>query len=64
MKSFIEQFMVPRVPEPEGLAPITYDPVLQLNVMADGTPAIHDLDWLAASGTTVSTAGSKTHFDD
>jgi putative ATP-grasp target RiPP len=50
------------VPEPEQ--PYTYDPARQLNVLADGRPAVADADLLAACGTTTSTAGSKTHFDD
>lgn len=64
MTSFLDQFARPAPPEPTGLVPITYDPVLQMNVLPDGTPACKNLDWLAASGTTTSTAGSKTHFDD
>jgi putative ATP-grasp target RiPP len=45
-------------------APYTYDSGLQLNVLADGRVAAHDLALLRELGTTTSTAGSKTHFDD
>ncbi|ATL80480.1 hypothetical protein SMALA_0234 [Streptomyces malaysiensis subsp. malaysiensis] len=37
---------------------------MQLNVLSDGRPAIADRAVLLATGTTTSTAGSKTHFDD
>lgn len=52
----------PAAPDPD--VPYTYDPDQQLNVMADGTPAAGDPETLRALGTTTSTAGSKTHFDD
>jgi putative ATP-grasp target RiPP len=42
----------------------SYDAHLQLNVLPDGHPVITDRSLLAASGTTTSTAGSATHFDD
>lgn len=60
--SFLHQFARPALPEPE--VPYTYDPVAQLNVMPDGTPAAAHPDVIRALATTVSTAGSKTHFDD
>ncbi|TQK42823.1 putative ATP-grasp target RiPP [Streptomyces sp. SLBN-118] len=44
--------------------PYSYDPNLQLNVLPDGRPAISDRALLLATGTTTSTAGSQTHFDD
>ncbi|MFD9218904.1 putative ATP-grasp-modified RiPP [Streptomyces sp. NPDC002730] len=44
--------------------PYTYDSALQLNVLSDGRPAIADRAVLLAAGTTTSTAGSQTHFDD
>lgn len=44
--------------------PYVYDPERQVNVLADGTPAAENHDVLRAVGTTTSTAGSKTHFDD
>jgi putative ATP-grasp target RiPP len=44
--------------------PYVYDPELQLNVLPDGTPAAAHPDILRRVGTTTSTAGSKTHFDD
>ncbi|MEO3975036.1 putative ATP-grasp-modified RiPP [Streptomyces sp. CAU 1734] len=53
---------------PAELAPVidqySYDSALQLNVLPDGRPAIADRALLAAVGTTTSTAGSATHFDD
>ncbi|MET9444564.1 putative ATP-grasp-modified RiPP [Streptomyces sp. NPDC006610] len=44
--------------------PYAYDPGLQLNVLRDGRIAATDLALLRELGTTTSTAGSKTHFDD
>ncbi|MFC9910773.1 MULTISPECIES: putative ATP-grasp-modified RiPP [unclassified Streptomyces] len=44
--------------------PYAYDPGLQLNVLFDGRIAATDLALLRELGTTTSTAGSKTHFDD
>ncbi|MEU9733173.1 putative ATP-grasp-modified RiPP [Streptomyces sp. NPDC048002] len=53
---------------PSGLTtvvtPYHYDAALQLNVLADGRPAVLDRELLLAAGTTASTAGSQTHFDD
>jgi putative ATP-grasp target RiPP len=40
---------------------VVYDPILQINILPDGTPVI---DSGEAFGTTTSTAGSKVHFDD
>ncbi|MCZ4125553.1 hypothetical protein [Streptomyces sp. H39-S7] len=42
----------------------TYNCAQQLNVLADGRPVISDPAMLLATGSTASTAGSKTHFDD
>ncbi|MET8217503.1 putative ATP-grasp-modified RiPP [Streptomyces hirsutus] len=44
--------------------PYVYDSGLQLNVLADGRVAACDHALLREVGTTTSTAGSKTHFDD
>ncbi|NYV78806.1 putative ATP-grasp-modified RiPP [Streptomyces sp. UH6] len=44
--------------------PYRYDPLLQVNVLDDGRPAAHDRALLRELGSTTSTAGSKTHFDD
>ncbi|MET8982441.1 putative ATP-grasp-modified RiPP [Streptomyces sp. NPDC004539] len=44
--------------------PYAYDPGMQLNVLSDGRIAAADLNLLRELGTTTSTAGSKTHFDD
>ncbi|MCL8009794.1 putative ATP-grasp-modified RiPP [Streptomyces sp. AS02] len=53
---------------PRGLAdavtPYHFDPARQLNVLPDGRLAVSDPDLLLAVGTTTSTAGSATHFDD
>ncbi|MFF3562693.1 putative ATP-grasp-modified RiPP [Streptomyces sp. NPDC002574] len=50
---------------PETFTPnYTYDSARQLNVLPDGRPVISDHRLLLATGATVSTAGSKTHFDD
>ncbi|MDF3287865.1 MULTISPECIES: putative ATP-grasp-modified RiPP [Streptomyces] len=50
------------IPEPE--TSFAYDPEQQLNVLADGTPAVRRPKVLLEAGSTTSTAGSKTHFDD
>ncbi|MEU6578466.1 putative ATP-grasp-modified RiPP [Streptomyces sp. NPDC046805] len=50
--------------ELEGGIPYSYDSELQLNVLPDGRIAATDHATLRALGTTTSTAGSKTHFDD
>jgi putative ATP-grasp target RiPP len=50
--------------ESEVTAPYAYDSGLQLNVLCDGRIAAHDQALLRELGTTTSTAGSKTHFDD
>lgn len=51
-------------PAPDPATPYTYDPELQLNILPDGTPVAERSDILRQVGTTTSTAGSKTHFDD
>jgi hypothetical protein len=48
----------------EDNMPFAYDSELQLNVMADGSRAADDGPLMLLLGTTTSTAGSKTHFDD
>ncbi|MEU6253800.1 putative ATP-grasp-modified RiPP [Streptomyces sp. NPDC047043] len=48
----------------EATTPYAYDSGLQLNVLFDGRVAARDLALLRELGTTTSTAGSKTHFDD
>jgi putative ATP-grasp target RiPP len=47
-----------------AVTPYHFDPARQLNVLPDGRPAVSDPDLLLAVGTTTSTAGSATHFDD
>ncbi|MFI6564821.1 putative ATP-grasp-modified RiPP [Streptomyces sp. NPDC050534] len=46
------------------VTPYRFDEARQLNVLPDGRPAVSDPDLLLAVGTTTSTAGSQTHFDD
>lgn len=62
--TFALQYAKPAEPDPVFSAPATYDPELQINVLPDGTPACKNEEWVRKSGTTTSTAGSKTHFDD
>ncbi|MEV1084156.1 putative ATP-grasp-modified RiPP [Streptomyces sp. NPDC050211] len=50
--------------ELEVTTPYIYDSGLQLNVLMDGRIAARDFALLRELGTTTSTAGSKTHFDD
>lgn len=68
MTAFVLQFAQPKQPELldelEKTRPATYDPALQMSILQDGTPACQDQEWMELSGTTTSTAGSKTHFDD
>ncbi|MFG2310624.1 putative ATP-grasp-modified RiPP [Streptomyces sp. NPDC048566] len=47
-----------------AIPPYHFDTALQLNVLPDGRPAVTDRALLLAAGTTTSTAGSQTHFDD
>ena len=49
---------------PAVVTPYSFDASRQLNVLPDGRPAVSDPDLLLAAGTTTSTAGSQTHFDD
>ncbi|MBL3666128.1 putative ATP-grasp-modified RiPP [Streptomyces sp. M2CJ-2] len=51
-------------PELAVTTPYVYDSGLQLNVLVDGRVAACDHTLLREVGTTTSTAGSKTHFDD
>ncbi|MEH0573593.1 MULTISPECIES: putative ATP-grasp-modified RiPP [Streptomyces] len=50
--------------ELEFSTPYAYDSAMQLNVTLDGRIAARDHALLRELGTTTSTAGSKTHFDD
>jgi putative ATP-grasp target RiPP len=63
MKPFVWTYAMP-VKQVSIAVPYTYDRALQLNVLADGRAAIQDTDLLRALGSTTSTAGSATHFDD
>ncbi|MGY5627480.1 putative ATP-grasp-modified RiPP [Streptomyces sp. UC1A3] len=59
---FALRYARPAAPDPA--VPYAYNPDLQLNILSDGTPAAEDHGVLRILGTTTSTAGSKTHFDD
>ncbi|MGC0343519.1 putative ATP-grasp-modified RiPP [Streptomyces sp. SLBN-8D4] len=48
----------------EATTPYAYDSGMQLNVLMDGRVAARDHALMRELGTTTSTAGSKTHFDD
>jgi putative ATP-grasp target RiPP len=63
VRPFALNYTRPAVQTPAP-TPYVYDSRRQLNVLPDGRPAIGDREVLAAMGATVSTAGSKTHFDD
>ncbi|MFE7773657.1 putative ATP-grasp-modified RiPP [Streptomyces sp. NPDC057445] len=63
MRPFVLNYVLP-AESPAVTVTYTYDPALQLNVLPDGRPAVGDRAVLLATGTTTSTAGSKTHFDD
>ncbi|QJD49767.1 hypothetical protein SEA_CLUBPENGUIN_43 [Streptomyces phage ClubPenguin] len=59
------QFARPAAPEPDISELMVYDPELQMNVFKDGSGLVVDNhEVLIKFGTTTSTAGSKTHFDD
>lgn len=62
MMQFHRPGQVPLVDEDN--MPYTYDPERQLNVMADGSIAAADGPLMLILGSTTSTAGSKTHWDD
>ncbi|GAA2633427.1 MULTISPECIES: putative ATP-grasp-modified RiPP [Streptomyces] len=63
MRPFTLNYAFPR-PLATVVTPYRFDESLQLNVLPDGRPAVTDPDLLLAAGTTTSTAGSQTHFDD
>jgi putative ATP-grasp target RiPP len=63
MRPFVLNYVLP-AESPAVIVPYSYDSALQLNVLPDGRPAIDDRELILAVGTTTSTAGSKTHFDD
>lgn len=59
------QFAKPAPPDPEYKEAVRYDEEKQLTVyVKDGSPVCLDVDTVRKMGTTTSTAGSKTHFDD
>ncbi|MFI8192612.1 putative ATP-grasp-modified RiPP [Streptomyces sp. NPDC085946] len=63
MQPFALNYARPAV-QLEAVTPYAYDSGLQLNVLSDGRVAARDHALLREVGTTTSTAGSKTHFDD
>ena len=63
MRPFTLNYAQPRGLQPT-LTPYHFDAALQLNVLPDGRPAVSDPVLLLEAGTTTSTAGSQTHFDD
>ncbi|AOP48111.1 MULTISPECIES: putative ATP-grasp-modified RiPP [Streptomyces] len=63
MRPFALSYARPAV-KSSAATPYTYDATRQLNVLPDGRPATSSRAVLLATGTTASTAGSKTHFDD
>ncbi|MFJ2719918.1 putative ATP-grasp-modified RiPP [Streptomyces sp. NPDC087437] len=63
MQPFALNYARPAV-ERDSATPYAYDSGLQLNVLMDGRIAASDHALLRELGTTTSTAGSKTHFDD
>lgn len=63
MRPFTLRYTVPQEPRERPVA-YRFDASRQLNVLPDGRPAVTDREVLRASGTTASTAGSQTHFDD
>ena len=63
VRPFTLNYALPRA-LPTVVTPYRFDESLQLNVLPDGRPAVSDPDLLLAAGTTTSTAGSQTHFDD
>ncbi|MEU3255815.1 putative ATP-grasp-modified RiPP [Streptomyces sp. NPDC006997] len=68
MRPFTLQYASPGAATDTALTgsatPYRFDAARQLNVLPDGRPAVSDTALLLAAGTTVSTAGSQSHFDD
>ncbi|GHH11087.1 putative ATP-grasp-modified RiPP [Streptomyces lanatus] len=63
MQPFTLKYALPRGIS-AAVTPYHFDPARQLNMLPNGRPAVSDPDLLLAVGTTTSTAGSATHFDD
>ncbi|MET7378596.1 putative ATP-grasp-modified RiPP [Streptomyces sp. NPDC005526] len=63
MRPFTLNYALPKA-FPTSMTPYRFDESRQLNVLPDGRAAVSDPDLLLAIGTTTSTAGSQTHFDD
>ncbi|MGW1894568.1 putative ATP-grasp-modified RiPP [Streptomyces sp. NPDC002004] len=64
MRPFTLNYAMPQENQAAGTPPYRFDASLQLNVLPDGRLAVSDRALLRAVGTTTSTAGSQTHFDD
>ena len=62
MTPFALQYARPQTGEPA--APYAFVQAEQFNVLAGGGYAAEDTALLARLGSTASTAGSKTHWDD
>jgi putative ATP-grasp target RiPP len=63
VRPFTLNYAVPRG-VPAVVTPYRFDASRQSNVLTDGRPAVRDRALMLAAGTTTSTAGSQTHFDD
>jgi putative ATP-grasp target RiPP len=63
MRPFTLNYVLPRE-LPTVVMPYRFNESRQLNLLPDGRPAVTDPALLLAAGTTTSTAGSQTHFDD
>lgn len=63
MRPFTLNYACPQGPT-TTVTPYSFDSARQLNVLPDGRPAVMYRELLLAAGTTTSTAGSQTHFDD
>ncbi|WP_128379739.1 putative ATP-grasp-modified RiPP [Streptomyces cavernae] len=63
MRPFTLNYTLPKALPPVVMS-YSFDESRQLNVLPDGRPAVSDPELLLMVGTTTSTAGSQTHFDD
>ncbi|MFI1398155.1 putative ATP-grasp-modified RiPP [Streptomyces sp. NPDC020681] len=64
MKQFVWRYATGVEQQQAAAPPFEYDDTLQLNVLADGRRTAKDKALMLQLGTTTSTAGSATHFDD
>ncbi|KOU77814.1 hypothetical protein ADK57_01700 [Streptomyces sp. MMG1533] len=63
MRPFTLNYVLPKQ-RPTVVMQYRFNESRQLNLLPDGRPAVSDPVLLLAAGTTTSTAGSQTHFDD